>query len=101
SVPTQLYTLSLHDALPIFGRKLVELLPPLLGEILDDLLPATVARLLGLVDTPVDPGALLLGDIPELLGDVVVDATEVPPLELLRLEEHTSELQSRENLVCR
>ena len=72
----------LHPAGEI-GRKLVELLPPLLGEILDDLLPATVARLPCFVDAPVDPGTLLLGDLPELLGDVVVDAAEVPPLELL------------------
>ena len=53
------------------------------GEILDDLLAALVARLPRLVDAPVDAGALLLDDLVELLGDVVVDAAEVARLELL------------------
>src|SRR6266511_6480333 len=52
---TEIYTLSLHDALPIFRR-----------------------------------AAVLCGR-----------ATWRPPFPGLRSEEHTSELQSRENLVCR
>src|SRR5207302_11112716 len=61
TAPTEIYTLSLHDALPI-------------------------RRLDGLQR---DQAALCLGD--DLLRDH----------EHVRSEEHTSELQSRENLVCR
>ena len=52
-------------------------------EVLDDLLAALVARLARLLDAPVDAGALLLDDLVELLGDLVVDAAEVAVLELL------------------
>src|SRR5436309_14936962 len=65
TAPTEIYTLSLHDALPIFDK-------------LD------LVRLL-----------LLLEAAPRLLAR---DLLTVP---LPRSEEHTSELQSRENLVCR
>src|SRR2546430_12985001 len=61
---TEIYTLSLHDALPIFQQPL----------------------LLGL--QPGDLHAVPLGLDLLLLGD-------------LRSEEHTSELQSQSNLVCR
>src|SRR2546430_12770796 len=60
---TEIYTLSLHDALPISGR----------------VLPSLV---LGRVDQPDHP----------------LDQIGVVPA---RSEEHTSELQSQSNLVCR
>src|SRR5690606_41403796 len=68
--PTGSYTLSLHDALPIyvFGRGFEELL----------------ACVEAGVKVTVVPG--------------ITSAFAVPAL---RSEEHTSELQSRENLVCR
>src|SRR5690606_41673468 len=79
--PTEIYTLSLHDALPICRDERQDDVVALLqgghaGSDRDDL-----------------PGALVPADDRELLhleqrGD-------------LRSEEHTSELQSRENLVCR
>src|SRR5690606_42155676 len=79
--PSQLYTLSLHDALPILGRR---------GEdVINEL-----AHLF--------PG--------ESVEDIFADRwrygqdPDLPPVEQLpesRSEEHTSELQSRENLVCR
>ena len=58
-------------------RELLELAPPLLGDVLDQLLAALVARAGGLVDPAVDPFALHVDDLVELLGDVVVDAAEV------------------------
>src|SRR5436309_5079965 len=61
---TELYTLSLHDALPI--------LPYLIA-----------ARLSATTDRPAMPNAM------------------VRRMSRSRSEEHTSELQSRENLVCR
>src|SRR6266478_9806139 len=64
---TEIYTLSLHDALPI---SLVELL--LLA------LPGQIERLRDLVD-----------------------ALQVSAQRQARSEEHTSELQSQSNLVCR
>src|SRR5439155_24790059 len=85
----QIYTLSLHDALPI-SHPLVEV-----GE-----------------DRPVADG---LGEDAEELGDreaerddlvhlavvVVRRDAVVLPEQVLRSEEHTSELQSRGHLVCR
>src|SRR5207302_9227763 len=71
--PTAIYTLSLHDALPISPRPLERALP----------LVHPPLRLLAL-----HPRLEPLRDFP-LLRD------------FLRSEEHTSELQSRENLVCR
>src|SRR3712207_8489283 len=72
---TEIYTLSLHDALPISVRLLRRLGRP-----------------------PAPPGA----DEPDVrqqarhpVGQLVADR---PPL---RSEEHTSELQSRQYLVCR
>src|SRR5690606_41759409 len=52
----------------------------------------------------VDHGKLLALDTPEALikslpGGATIDAAVQPGV--LRSEEHTSELQSRENLVCR
>src|SRR5690606_39789345 len=76
---TDIYTLSLHDALPISqaageGRRVL---------VVDD--DQIQLRL----------GALRLG----ALGYEVATASD--GREALRSEEHTSELQSRENLVCR
>ena len=55
-----------------------------------------VARLAGLVDPAVDPFALLLDDLVEPPGDVVVDATEVVAVEhllalLAELVEHLAQ----------
>src|SRR5690606_39934526 len=95
---THIYALSLHDALPIFAR-----VPDAQAEDVDaavrsaratfesaewqDMLPAQREMLM-----------LRLADLIEKNGE------ELARLETLnngRSEEHTSELQSRENLVCR
>src|SRR5690606_41942265 len=72
---TEIYTLSLHDALPISGTS-----------------SRSRCRAGTRAGEPSDPLlGLLLGSRPRRRRG----------LGLLRSEEHTSELQSRENLVCR
>src|SRR3712207_7989856 len=75
---TEIYTLSLHDALPI-SRRLAQQLPDVRGVIVMDLVGFT-----GPVQRYPPPLHLLAPD----RGD-------------FRSEEHTSELQSRQYLVCR
>src|SRR3712207_7947056 len=72
---TEIYTLSLHDALPIcpVGRDLA-LERPVRARVLDDLRDPVVG---------------------------LADRREVGAPERVRSEEHTSELQSRQYLVCR
>src|SRR5690606_41879909 len=48
-----------------------------------------------------DPARLRAGSVPALDGLVRIRDRGAEPLLHLRSEEHTSELQSRENLVCR
>src|SRR3712207_8369682 len=71
---TEIYTLSLHDALPIYGRRM--------------------SKSLG---TGIDPL--------DLVSEHGADATRYGLLKMSstqdRSEEHTSELQSRQYLVCR
>src|SRR3712207_8166473 len=74
---TEIYALSLHDALPIFAAVEAEALGPGVFQV-NELFEA-----LGL-DELIEDGALALAGE----GD-------------LRSEEHTSELQSRQYLVCR
>src|SRR3712207_8531984 len=78
---TEIYTLSLHDALPISEGVEAYRLAALLHRELADLVPVDI----------VDVGVL------NQLGVLAVEALPV----LLRSEEHTSELQSRQYLVCR
>src|SRR5207302_11411571 len=75
--PTEIYTLSLHDALPILGEGDVEV--PRAFE--------------GRVERVPLPGRAQEGD----RGPLVIAGDGGGH----RSEEHTSELQSRENLVCR
>src|SRR5690606_42029946 len=94
SAPPAIYTLSLHDALPISARS------ESAGE------PARitlcrVARDAGGVALERLPPLPIATDIPHarlLLDDAVA---QMLPGDGWRSEEHTSELQSRENLVCR
>src|SRR3712207_9012574 len=77
---TEIYTLSLHDALPIFS--------PQTGV-------STMIRKVKFVSIPVSDQDRALSFYTEKLGFRVL--TDQP----LRSEEHTSELQSRQYLVCR
>src|SRR5690606_41966531 len=84
---TEIYTLSLHDALPIYAFFSYDLGSLKIDLILEcDVKPVRLA-ILGL--GTVGGGAL------KLLKE---NAAEI---RRRRSEEHTSELQSRENLVCR
>src|SRR5438552_16833347 len=76
---TEIYTLSLHDALPIF---------------LDDCVVSGKVRLLGLA-TDAETVAMIETAEKPLLSIVQFENS------VLRSEEHTSELQSPDHLVCR
>src|SRR5690606_41757014 len=92
AVAAEIYTLSLPDALPIFAVEIV----------LDALIAAFLAEA-GLLESA--EGRLRRGDQPFIDADQAIfqplhhaeGAAEIAG----RSEEHTSELQSRENLVCR
>src|SRR5690606_41844954 len=95
---TSLYTLSLHDALPISA---------MVGPIGDEIVSRPGQRdAAGLSErfesggdvyaVPVDAAVSLLQHVAEIDADAEQHATVGG-----RSEEHTSELQSRENLVCR
>src|SRR3712207_7540576 len=89
---TEIYTLSLHDALPIFGQVTSSTVRCPSGKELDT---TTV--------TAPRPGAPLAAALPIGVESIIARA------DLLvyerdgfgRSEEHTSELQSRQYLVCR
>src|SRR5690606_42161731 len=97
SAPSEIYTLSLHDALPIFQR---------------------VAAVLLAVHVALEIGqrslSIRVTDGQHAAADAAVSGAAVAVTGLhshrrsgaeapltARSEEHTSELQSRENLVCR
>src|SRR5262249_62434535 len=96
--PPPIYPLSLHDALPIFGAEPEEL--SILGCVLPHPGDALVVEL---------PCSLLLAEPPASHGqeeEVMGCPTQqryglLRPGRRLRSEEHTSELQSLTNLVCR
>src|SRR5690606_42141228 len=86
---TDTYTLSLHDALPIFRRTDPPQHPALTGS-------GAGRGGLGGVRVPQRPvGAVGLGTVQ------TAHDSRRSRLRHHRSEEHTSELQSRENLVCR
>src|SRR5688500_19234967 len=76
TAPTQVYTLSLHDALPIFGDIAFRPIGPRTGVYAE---PAVVDR-----------AAAEFSEVDHMVATA----------ERLRSEEHTSELQSPCNLVC-
>src|SRR5690606_40681823 len=92
-----IYTLSLHDALPIFARY------PEVEEIThvhhagnsSGIVDGASAVLVGNLETGKAMGLKPRARI-RAMGSIGSE-----PCIMLRSEEHTSELQSRENLVCR
>src|SRR5690606_41495296 len=96
TAPTYIYPLSLHDALPISSRPSATSRPS----------PSPRAKTRGPVSSSPPPSATPPGSQtapPPAAGTATgtrsspTDTTATTP----RSEEHTSELQSRENLVCR
>src|SRR5690606_41587808 len=92
SATTENYTLSLHDALPILDKNL-KYLPKLPSEIKD------IAREWDMNVKKTDRFLEDKNSITLKYEDLITKPE--PTLEDIRSEEHTSELQSRENLVCR
>src|SRR5690606_41587290 len=98
---TQIYTLSLHDALPIFQEKAHQYTlddRKALLDVIAELMASIGPRYrhlaqTGQVELAMSPWAHPI--VPLLLD--FRSAREAMP----ESEEHTSELQSRENLVCR
>src|SRR5207249_12263148 len=80
--PTETYTLSLHDALPIFAEERARALATIEPK------EVSVARLAGLLQAP-------------LARIMYVLRAPLQRIAYARSEEHTSELQSRFDLVCR
>src|SRR3712207_7101686 len=87
---TEIYTLSLHDALPIF-MKIIHWLQSLKGGLMRGIFPHELSFFLDL------PWRNLVLPPHELIARL----TLTPTKRVLRSEEHTSELQSRQYLVCR
>src|SRR5690606_40029927 len=97
----QLYTLPLHDALPIYRLRGDE--PAAVGEFgdaaADGLLGGPGHALHDRVAVLIRRLRVLLPHAEHLVQPVARQRRVVPPLLYFRSEEHTSELQSRENLV--
>src|SRR3712207_7287074 len=94
---TEIYTLSLHDALPI------SLIGGVLGLVVGVFFAAIVSRPLAdegfVLSFPV--GTLLILLVLAALAGVLAAIAPARRASRLRSEEHTSELQSRQYLVCR
>src|SRR5690606_41132480 len=90
----ELYTLSLHDALPISvaAREGLTVAQLALAWVLR--LPEVTSAIAG-ARRPEQIHETARAGTVELSGEVQAE------IEAIRSEEHTSELQSRENLVCR
>src|SRR5690606_42031222 len=98
---TAIYPLSLHDALPILAAD-----RRLCGHFCDDGNPAAKggAEMTNAGETsPAALEALLLplAALAEQAGRAILEVYARGDGRAARSEEHTSELQSRENLVCR
>src|SRR5690606_42140312 len=89
AAPTEIYTLSLHDALPIFQIGIT-------ASRQDQGLPLAVGEFFGY-----KKGAAHLSGLPRRFCRSIGRHITNKNSKVERSEEHTSELQSRENLVCR
>src|SRR5207249_8618743 len=97
----ELYTLSLHDALPIWGLELKDA-----KKNLQQIIDSTRAKYPGValviagMQAPPNLGSRYTKEFQQIFVDLAREnhATLIPFL--LRSEEHTSELQSRFDLVC-
>src|SRR5690606_40597636 len=97
-IPTQHF--SLHDALPIFINRNVE------GQFLElkDYILIKPAVRRKIITTSDGSSTLYMEDLGETYHSIhgaIQEANHVYIQNGLRSEEHTSELQSRENIVCR
>src|SRR5690606_39380206 len=88
-------TFSLHDALPIFQFRFKEGI--LKGQNFGNLFIAAMNEIYGSFEIAIKEASNVLA----VTGKVLPMTLENVTLYALRSEEHTSELQSRENFVCR
>src|SRR5204863_7656016 len=96
---SEVHPLSLHDALPIYVHHLRRLIGDAGGRVLVTRAPGyQVVPAPGELDA--DRFAALVGEGRQALASGV-PALAVDLLDEARSEEHTSELQSRRDLVCR
>src|SRR5207244_12628403 len=89
TLPTEFYTLSLHDALPIYGRRLFQAA----GNVVNMLLSFSYIG-----------SEFVFGEVGKKSSSLgFIFAFQVLPtiIFIARSEEHTSELQSPDHLVCR
>src|SRR5690606_41646624 len=91
--PTHIYTLSLHDALPIYIDHLLVV----------TFTNAAAAEMRGRIGKAIDEKLLKEPDNVHLQKQIsLLQSAQITTIHsFCRSEEHTSELQSRENLVCR
>src|SRR5690606_41998553 len=96
-----LYTLSLHDALPIFFGLChkIRQLHPIERKIIFPLRPPIVDERRKQGPIVVSPPCVVFTLVPDYAFDRKTRKGGYH--RIIRSEEHTSELQSRENLVCR
>src|SRR5690606_41821496 len=96
AAPADAYSISLHDALPISVDGI--------GIIFSDTLGNTFADLINRCDFVLGGGSQCI-DILKMVGQLFcnrfTNISDTECKQYFRSEEHTSELQSRENLVCR
>src|SRR5690606_41981443 len=95
-----IYTLSLHDALPICSSKLSETAPTNIPCVKVEILEAGI-RLSNCVDIEVDLSLRFIVILCRFCNTFPNRSDRLLAVSPTRSEEHTSELQSRENLVCR
>src|SRR5690606_40668062 len=99
--PTAISTLSLHDALPISALERPDLLAEPVRSALATLPDAAQVEVTEIDPDLADTAALVAATglpMAQMANCLVVAGRRG---EVERSEEHTSELQSRENLVCR
>src|SRR5690606_40389289 len=99
--PTHIYTLALHDALPIFSE---EALAQRIRDDHIDILMDLAGHNSGnrMLSIAMQPAPLIVKWVGGLINTTGIDAIDYlisDDIETPRSEEHTSELQSRENLV--
>src|SRR5690606_41603414 len=97
--PTETSTLTLPDALPILAA-LCDRMLPASGQH-PGALAAGIDRMVLADVAPLREGAVLAQLVEDARNVGFLELTAAEQDALLRSEEHTSELQSRENLVCR
>src|SRR5690606_41895744 len=98
---TQIYTLSLHDALPIYTDLGLERTTTILSGVGPRMMSRS-SMAIGILDFRRPPTTM----DGSMTSTTIFRPNGRPPggtllLPVSRSEEHTSELQSRENLVCR